>query len=73
MVSLTEWEKISGNLLAEKLLTRTSTCSTCMIACGRKVKRVAGQDLAHAEGPEFETLCALGTPGARVFSRFGKL
>lgn len=56
-----DWEKISGNTLAETILTGHGTCHACMVACGRKVARAAGRDLPHAEGPELETLVAFGS------------
>ncbi len=56
-----EYDKISGNLLAETILTGHATCHACMVACGRKVARAAGHDLPHAEGPEYETLAAFGS------------
>jgi aldehyde:ferredoxin oxidoreductase len=55
-----DYEKISGNVLAEGLLTGTGTCHACMIACGRKVDRAAGYALPHREGPEYETLAGFG-------------
>ena len=54
-------EKISGNKLAETILTGYATCHACMVACGRKVARAAGHDLPHSEGPEYETLAAFGS------------
>jgi aldehyde:ferredoxin oxidoreductase len=56
-----DFGSISGNTLAESLLTGRGTCHACMVACGRKVARVAGHDLPHAEGPEYETLAAFGS------------
>lgn len=55
-----DYAKISGNLLAETLLTGHATCHACMVACGRKVARAAGHDLPHSEGPEYETLAVFG-------------
>ena len=55
-----DYEKISGNMLAEGMLTGTGTCHACMIACGRKVDRAAGYALPHREGPEYETLAGFG-------------
>ncbi len=55
------YDKISGNLLAETILTGRGTCHACMISCGRKVERAAGHILPHAEGPEYETLAAFGS------------
>lgn len=54
-------EKISGNKLAETILTGHATCHACMVSCGRKVARAAGHDLPHSEGPEYETLAAFGS------------
>ncbi len=56
-----DYGSISGNTLAESLLTGRGTCHACMVACGRKVARAAGHDLPHAEGPEYETLAAIGS------------
>ncbi len=56
-----DFERISGNTLAESLLTGRGTCHACMVSCGRKVARAAGHDLPHAEGPEYETLAAFGS------------
>jgi aldehyde:ferredoxin oxidoreductase len=55
------YEKISGNLLAETILTGHATCHACLVACGRKVARAAGHDLPHGEGPEYETLAVFGS------------
>lgn len=56
-----DYAAISGNLLAETILTGRGSCHACMIACGRKVARAAGHDLPEAEGPEYETLAAFGS------------
>ena len=56
-----DFPKISGNVLTETILTGKATCHACLIACGRKVERAAGHTLPHAEGPEYETLVALGS------------
>lgn len=56
-----DFEKISGNTLAETILTGYSTCHACMVACGRVVARAAGHDLPHGEGPELETLISFGS------------
>jgi aldehyde:ferredoxin oxidoreductase len=55
-----DYEKISGNLMAETILTGRNTCHACMVACGRKVERAGEYILPHAEGPEFETLAGFG-------------
>lgn len=56
-----DYASISGNVLAETILTGRGTCHACMIGCGRKVARAAGHDLPEAEGPEYETLAAFGS------------
>ena len=55
-----DYAKISGNVLAEAMLSGYATCHACMVACGRKVAQAAGHDLPHSEGPEYETLAAFG-------------
>lgn len=47
-----DYEKISGETLAEKYLVRNKGCITCPIQCGRQVE-VDGQKV---KGPELETL-----------------
>ena len=56
-----DYASISGNALAETLLTGRATCHACMIACGRKVAQAAGHHLPHGEGPELETLVTFGS------------
>lgn len=56
-----DYSKISGNLLAETILTGRATCHACMVACGRKVEKAGDFILPHAEGPEYETLAAFGS------------
>ncbi len=56
-----DYAKISGNVLAETILTGRSTCHACMVACGRKVEKAGEYVLPHAEGPEYETLAAFGS------------
>ena len=56
-----DYDKISGNLMAETILTGRSTCHACMVACGRRVERAGEYILPHAEGPEFETLAGFGS------------
>ena len=50
-------EKISGETLSEKYLTRKSACYRCPIACGRVIKNDAGKEIG---GPEYETIWAFG-------------
>lgn len=59
------WEcaEISGNLMAETILTGVEGCYGCLVACGRKVTIPEGKYATGGEikGPEFETLGALGS------------
>lgn len=55
-----DYEKVSGNLMAETILTGRATCHACMVACGRRVERAGEYVLSHAEGPELETLAGFG-------------
>ncbi|MEM3568756.1 MAG: aldehyde ferredoxin oxidoreductase family protein, partial [Candidatus Jordarchaeales archaeon] len=54
-------EKISGETLAEKYLTKRRACWGCPIGCGR-VTRVPSGPFAveYSEGPEYESVWALG-------------
>jgi aldehyde:ferredoxin oxidoreductase len=58
-----EWEaggNLSGVLMAEQYHRRRTTCYRCPIACGRQTQApFYGQ--AKVDGPEYETLGALGT------------
>ncbi|MBI4671434.1 MAG: aldehyde ferredoxin oxidoreductase family protein [Chloroflexi bacterium] len=56
-----DYSKISGNLIAETILTGRGTCHACMVACGRKVEKAGAYVLPHAEGPEYETLASFGS------------
>jgi aldehyde:ferredoxin oxidoreductase len=56
-----DYAKVSGNLLAETILTGRSTCHACMVACGRRVEKAGAQTIPHAEGPEYETLASFGS------------
>ncbi len=55
------WEKIQGEALTRRFLVKNSACYGCPIGCGRKTKvddpRFAGQ----GEGPEYETIYAMGS------------
>ena len=50
-------ENLSGSVMAETILTGAYSCYGCSIACKRKVK--VGE--SEIKGPEYETVCALGT------------
>lgn len=58
-----EWEgasNLSGVLLADQYLTRNTACYRCPIACGRET-RAPSYGLEKVDGPEYETLGALGS------------
>jgi len=55
-------DKISGTALAETILTGVSACDGCVVACGRRVTIPDGPYARRdAKGPEYETICALGS------------
>lgn len=55
------WEKIHGEELTRRFLKKNSACYACPIGCGRMTKvddlRFAGE----GEGPEYETVYAMGS------------
>lgn len=52
--------KLTGATMSETILTDTIGCYRCPIACGRKT-RLEKYDMPKADGPEYETISALGT------------
>lgn len=54
--------QVSGESVTEKILTKRSACFGCPIGCGRKTST----DKASGDGPEYETVFALG-PECGVF------
>ena len=61
-----EWAgaaEISGNTMAETILTGVESCYGCPVACGRKVTIPEGKYATNGEikGPEYETLGAFGS------------
>jgi aldehyde:ferredoxin oxidoreductase len=52
--------KLTGAAMAETILTGTTGCYRCPIACGRKT-RLEKYGVTEAHGPEYETISALGT------------
>jgi aldehyde:ferredoxin oxidoreductase len=55
------WEEIHGETLTRKFLVRPKACFSCPIGCGR-VTRVDDREFRGAgEGPEYETVYALGS------------
>ncbi len=58
-----EWEEasnLSGVLLTNEYLNRQMACYRCPIACGRET-RAPRYGLEKVDGPEYETIGALGT------------
>jgi aldehyde:ferredoxin oxidoreductase len=51
-----DMEKVSGSTMAETILTGTSACHGCVIACGRVVNLGNGKQ----KGPEYETVIGFG-------------
>lgn len=55
------WEKIHGETLTEKFLVSTKACYGCPIGCGRITKVEDPLFSGKGEGPEYETIYALGS------------
>jgi aldehyde:ferredoxin oxidoreductase len=58
-----EWEpasNLSGVLMVEQYQNRNTACYRCPIACGRET-RAPRYGLEQVDGPEYETLAALGS------------
>jgi len=55
------WESIYGETLTRKYLVRAKPCFSCPIACGRVTKIPDGPYQGEGEGPEYETIYALGS------------
>ncbi len=53
-------EQISGETIAERILVRKRACFACPMACGRVTAIKEGPFKGHGEGPEYETIWALG-------------
>ncbi len=56
-----EWEQIGGEALTEKYLVKAKPCFSCPIACGRVTRIAEGPYQGEGEGPEYETVYALGS------------
>jgi aldehyde:ferredoxin oxidoreductase len=54
-------ENISGHALKEKYLLRAKPCYRCPIACGRETELDEPDYKGSGEGPEYETIAALGS------------
>lgn len=55
-------EKISGETMAETILTGNYSCKSCVIGCGRVVEIKEGKyALVQSAGPEYESIASLGS------------
>ncbi|MFW9894656.1 MAG: aldehyde ferredoxin oxidoreductase family protein, partial [Candidatus Thorarchaeota archaeon] len=54
-------DKINGTTINETILTGRKPCFACPIACGRISEIKEGKWKSSGEGPEYETIGALGT------------
>lgn len=55
------WEEIHGVALTKRFLTGHKACFSCPIACGRVTKVDVPGFEGEGEGPEYETIYALGS------------
>ena len=55
------WEEIHGETLTRKYLVRPKSCFSCPIGCGRVTKVDEPTFKGEGEGPEYETIYALGS------------
>jgi aldehyde:ferredoxin oxidoreductase len=53
-------DDINGPAINEKILTGRKACFACPIACGRLAEVKTGKYACRTEGPEYETIGALG-------------
>jgi len=67
-------DSVSGSKMAESILSGTSACHACVIACGRVVTL---DDGARRKGPEYETIVSFGpnllVDDLAVITRLGEL
>ncbi|MFW9972445.1 MAG: aldehyde ferredoxin oxidoreductase family protein, partial [Candidatus Odinarchaeota archaeon] len=54
-------DAINGTAINERILVARKPCFACPIACGRIVEIKEGKYKSSGEGPEYETIGALGT------------
>ncbi|OGP60492.1 MAG: aldehyde ferredoxin oxidoreductase [Deltaproteobacteria bacterium RBG_13_49_15] len=54
------WERINGKTLREKFFVRNRACYACPIGCGRNTRVEVPGFEGSGEGPEYETIYALG-------------
>ena len=55
------WEKIQGEELTRRFLVKNSACYGCPIGCGRKTEVDLPGFAGEGEGPEYETIYAMGS------------
>ncbi len=55
------WEDIQGATLTRKYLVSNKACYGCPISCGRKTRVDDPEFAGEGEGPEYETIYALGS------------
>ncbi|HSO66486.1 MAG TPA: aldehyde ferredoxin oxidoreductase C-terminal domain-containing protein, partial [Desulfatirhabdiaceae bacterium] len=55
------WDQIYGETLTKKYLIKARPCFSCPIACGRVTRVPDGPYQGEGEGPEYETVYALGS------------
>jgi len=55
------WEKIHGEELTRRFLKKISACYGCPIGCGRKTRVDDPRFAGEGEGPEYETVYAMGS------------
>jgi len=55
------WEAIHGETLTKKYLISSRACFSCPIACGRATRVSEPPFQGEGEGPEYETIYALGS------------
>ena len=55
------WEKIDGEQLTKRFLKKNSACYGCPIGCGRLTKVDEPCFTGEGEGPEYETIYAMGS------------
>jgi len=54
-------EKISGEAIAQSIFVKKKACYACPIGCGRVTKVNDPEFQGEGEGPEYETIAALGS------------
>ncbi|MDJ0783196.1 MAG: aldehyde ferredoxin oxidoreductase family protein [Desulfosarcinaceae bacterium] len=55
------WEKIHGEELTRRFLLKNAACYSCPIGCGRRTRVDAAPYAGEGEGPEYETIYAMGS------------